>query len=41
MECAAINLPTYESLQERYLNFMNQSTVQHFIGAGGTVTIAA
>ena len=41
MECAAINLPIYESLQERYLNFMNQSTVQHFIGAGGTVTIAA
>lgn len=41
MECAAISLPRYESLQERYLNFMNQQNIQHFVGAGGIVTIAA
>jgi uncharacterized pyridoxal phosphate-containing UPF0001 family protein len=41
MEYLAISLPRYESLQERYTNFMNQPNIRHFLGAGGIVTIAA
>lgn len=41
MECLAISLPHYESLQERYTNFMDQPNIRHFVGAGGLVTIAA
>ena len=32
MECLAISLPHYESLQERYTNFMNQPNIRHFVG---------
>lgn len=41
MEFTANSFSSYEPLQERYFNFMNQSSIQHFIGAGGIVTIAA